>query len=258
MLQWRYLPSGTWIARARRTPVCSVTFDRGVIPTLSTGNQEQMLPDDKSKKEKEQSPHVDNSVRGDLWAGTATSKSKDISPVQVPGMADQDIALSADEAKAPVMVTNEASRGQAGHQSVRESGVLQVGMANGFKQCDEAADDTCSTFSLLSIGSIKAYLGKRKRAGRTNDDAWLDLEKGGFDGLWLCNPKASDAVPLDSLAWAHAIKIKGACVVLGNGQDAALQTYWGRILLMNGELVRVGDRLLLYFHTFTLIYEKCG
>eukprot|EP00929_Paragymnodinium_shiwhaense_P104234 TRINITY_DN6841_c0_g1_i1.p1 TRINITY_DN6841_c0_g1~~TRINITY_DN6841_c0_g1_i1.p1 ORF type:complete len:264 (+),score=14.40 TRINITY_DN6841_c0_g1_i1:108-899(+) len=257
MPQWRFLPNITWLTRACGASVGSVTLRRAdaVVPMLSMDKQVQMLPANRSTQAKEQSPLVASS---DPAHGTATER-KDSYPsqvrysLQVPGTVDEDMALSPDRLEERASDTTGT---HVGDLAPRVSGEVGVGMASGCKQCEEGADDTCSTFSLLSTSSVRAYLGKRKRARRTNDDAWLDLENGRFDGMWICNPNASDDVSPVSFAWAHGFKIKGGDVVLGNGEDAMLQTCRGRILLMNGELVRVGDRLLLYGHTFTLVYEK--
>eukprot|EP00929_Paragymnodinium_shiwhaense_P104235 TRINITY_DN6841_c0_g1_i2.p1 TRINITY_DN6841_c0_g1~~TRINITY_DN6841_c0_g1_i2.p1 ORF type:complete len:268 (+),score=8.46 TRINITY_DN6841_c0_g1_i2:65-868(+) len=260
MPQWRFLPNITWLTRACGASVASETLRKAdaVVPRLAVDNQVQRLPAAKSTKAKEPPPLVAISEPATPRHRTATPRKDSYSlqvryALQVPGTPDEDMALSPDRLEERASDTTGTHVGDLAPRVSSEE--VAVGMACECKQCEEGADDTCSTFSLLSTSSVRAYLGKRKRARRTNDDAWLDLENGRFDGMWIRSPNASDVVPPFSFAWARGFKIKGGDVVLGNGEDAMLQTCRGRILLMNCELVRVGDRLLLYGHTFTLVYQ---
>eukprot|EP00929_Paragymnodinium_shiwhaense_P083328 TRINITY_DN44361_c0_g1_i4.p1 TRINITY_DN44361_c0_g1~~TRINITY_DN44361_c0_g1_i4.p1 ORF type:complete len:256 (+),score=15.32 TRINITY_DN44361_c0_g1_i4:81-848(+) len=251
MPDWSSLRSGTWLPRACRTAAGSVRPWRtdGVVPMHPKGSQVDTLLENTGPA------HIENSVPCALQPEMVPHSEDDGYSLQVPGMLDHGMLPGLAGPSEIARGTTSTNGRNAADQS-QGPDTLPDKMAVGSQQCYESADDTPSTCSVLSIDSVKQYLGKRQRAKRTTDDCWLCLQIGQLGGIWICNRSASDRAPDRLFACAHRFKIEGAHVVLGNGEDAVLQIRRGRVFLMNGELVRVGDRLLHYGEACTLVYQK--
>eukprot|EP00929_Paragymnodinium_shiwhaense_P008683 TRINITY_DN112646_c0_g1_i1.p1 TRINITY_DN112646_c0_g1~~TRINITY_DN112646_c0_g1_i1.p1 ORF type:complete len:260 (-),score=7.04 TRINITY_DN112646_c0_g1_i1:290-1069(-) len=255
MPDWRSLRKGKWLGRDCLTTVGAVLQFRAdaVVPMHPLGNQVEMLHE-KDGKEKTDPAHIESSVASALQPGMAPQR-EDGYPLQAPGMVDHGLPLGLDEATEPARGAS-STNGRIAAEPSQGPDALQDQMVVGSQEGKGSANDATSTCSVLSTDRVKHYLGKRPRSRRTADDCLLCLERGHLDGIWICNRNASDKAPRIMSALVHGFKIVGAHVLLGNGEEAVLHIRRGRFFLMDGELVRVGDRLLHYGQTCTLVYQK--
>eukprot|EP00929_Paragymnodinium_shiwhaense_P026578 TRINITY_DN1578_c0_g2_i1.p1 TRINITY_DN1578_c0_g2~~TRINITY_DN1578_c0_g2_i1.p1 ORF type:complete len:293 (+),score=9.94 TRINITY_DN1578_c0_g2_i1:107-880(+) len=83
-----------------------------------------------------------------------------------------------------------------------------------------------------------------------------DNGEGSFDGVWSCDRRDSILPPRRLARWAQRLRIHGSNVVLGTGDKATLKVRDGLVFLEKHELSRIGDILVRFGKSSTLVYEQ--
>eukprot|EP00929_Paragymnodinium_shiwhaense_P026579 TRINITY_DN1578_c0_g2_i2.p1 TRINITY_DN1578_c0_g2~~TRINITY_DN1578_c0_g2_i2.p1 ORF type:complete len:230 (+),score=19.83 TRINITY_DN1578_c0_g2_i2:149-838(+) len=109
----------------------------------------------------------------------------------------------------------------------------------------------CSALSTGSDCSCSSSLTQR-----LGPDCEPYHDEHSFDGVWRCNRRESILPPAGLARWAQEFRIHGSSVVLGTGEEVTLKVQGGLVFLEKHELSRIGDILVRFGKSSTLVYEQ--